>query len=102
MSIVIVGGNNSVDAHYQDIRKKSNCKSKVFTQMPADFEKNLRNPDLIVVFTEICSHKMLGTVKKSSEKSGVPVEQIISSRVSALKEFLSGIKGGNYVRTRKT
>ena len=102
MSIVIAGRNNSVATHYQDLRKKSNHKSKVFTQMPAGFENQLGNPDLIVVFTEICSHKMLGTVKKSSAKSGVPVEQIISSSVSALKEFLSGIKGGNYVRTRKT
>ena len=39
---------------------------------------------LLVVFTEICSNKMPGTVKKSSAKSGVPVEQIIGSSVSAL------------------
>ena len=31
MSIVIAGGNNSVAAHCQDIRRKSNHKSKVFT-----------------------------------------------------------------------
>jgi hypothetical protein len=99
MSIVIVGGNDRMVARYLDICKSFNYKSKVFTQMPADFENKLGTPDLMVVFTGTCSHKMLGTVKKSSEKNGVPVKHVHSSSVSALKQLLSGIKERNYVRS---
>ena len=90
MSIVIVGGNDRMAACYQDICKAFNYKSKVFTQMPADFVNKLGTPDLMVVFTETCFHKMLGAVKKSSEKNGVPVERVHSSSASALKQLLSG------------
>ena len=88
MSIVIVGGNDRMATRYQDICKSFNHKSKVFTQMPAD-----------LVFTGTWSHKMLGAVKKSSEKNGVPVEHVHSSSVSALKQLLTDIKGKKYVRT---
>jgi hypothetical protein len=99
MSIVIVGGNDRMATRYQDICKSFNHKSKVFTQMPADFENKLGTPDLMVVFTGTCSHKMLGAVKKSSEKNGVPVEHVHSSSVSALKQLLTDIKGRKYVRS---
>lgn len=38
----------------------------------------------------------------SSGENGVLIEHSHSWGVGALKEFLSGIKGGNYVRNRKT
>jgi hypothetical protein len=99
MSIVIVGGNDRMATRYQDICKSFNFKSKVFTQMPADFENKLGFPDLMVVFTGTCSHKMLGGVKSRSEKYGIPVEHVHSSSVTALKQLLSGLKGKNYVRS---
>ena len=77
---------------YQDICKQYKWKSKVFTQMPADFENKLGCPDLMVVFTGTCSHKMLKGVKARSEKHGIPVEHVHSSSVSALKQLLSSIK----------
>ena len=39
MSIVVVGGNDRMATRYKDICKSFKCKAKVFTQMPADFEK---------------------------------------------------------------
>jgi hypothetical protein len=74
---------------YQDICKSYRMKSKVFTQMPADFENKIGSPDLVIVFTGTCSHKMLGGVKKHTEKSGTPVRHLHSSSVSALKNLLS-------------
>ena len=41
MSIVIVGGNDRMATRYKDICKSFHFKSKVFTQMPADFENKL-------------------------------------------------------------
>ena len=92
MSIVIVGGNDRMATRYQDICKTFNFKSKVFTQMPADFENKLGYPDLMVVFTGTCSHKMLGCVKSRSEKHGIPVVHVHSSSVSALKQLLATYK----------
>ncbi len=88
MSIVIVGGNDRMATRYSDVCKSYNFKAKVFTQMPTDFESKIGNPDLIAVFTGTCSHKMLGGVKRRSEKQGIPVRHINSSSVSALKQFL--------------
>lgn len=88
MSVVIVGGNDRMATRYKDICSSYNCRSKVFTQMPADFESKLGSPDLVIVFTGTCSHKMLGGVKKHSERSGTPVRHLHSSSVSALKDLL--------------
>jgi len=89
MSVVIVGGNDRMAGRYKDICAAKGCKSKVFTQMPADFENKIGSPDLVIVFTGTCSHKMLGCVKKHTEKSGTPVRHLHSSGVSALKDLLS-------------
>ena len=89
MSVVIVGGNDRMAARYKDICAESGCKSKVFTQMPADFENKIGSPDLVIVFTGTCSHKMLGSVKKHSVRLGTPVKHLHSSSASALKELLS-------------
>ena len=101
MSIVIVGGNDRMATRYSDICKSYNCKAKVFTQMPGDFESKIGNPDLIAVFTGTCSHKMLGGVKRSSEKRGIPVKHINSSSASALKRMLDELGDGKNVGKRK-
>ncbi|MBR7083935.1 MAG: DUF2325 domain-containing protein [Oscillospiraceae bacterium] len=88
MSIVIVGGNDRMATRYQDICKSFNFKSKVFTQMITNLENKIGFPDLMVVFTGTCSHKMLGCVRSRSEKHGIPVKHIHSSSVSALKKLL--------------
>ena len=91
MSIVIVGGNDRMATRYQDVCKSFKIKSKVFTQMPSDFENKLGTPDMMLVFTGTCSHKMLCRVKSRSEKYGIPVKHVHSSSVSALKNLLHDI-----------
>ena len=44
MSVVVIGGNDCMATRYKDICKGYNCKAKVFTQMPSDFENKLGNP----------------------------------------------------------
>ena len=89
MSVVVVGGNDRMATRYKEICKQFNCKAKVFTQMPADFENKLGTPDLMVVFTSTCSHKMVISVNQKSEKHNIPVARIHSASVSALKTVLS-------------
>ena len=88
MSIVVVGGNDRMATRYKDICRSYNCKAKVFTQMPSDFENKLGTPDLMVVFTNTCSHKMVGHVNSRSQKNNIPVVKIHSASVSALKSVL--------------
>ncbi len=88
MSVVVVGGNDRMATRYKDICKSYKCKAKVFTQMPADFENQLGTPDLMVVFTNTCSHKMVTRVNQKSQKHAIPVERIHNASVNALRSVL--------------
>ena len=88
MSIVLVGGNDRMATRYKDICKSYNCKAKVFNHMTSDFENKHGCPDLMVVFTNTCSHKMVRSVNQKSEKHDIPVARIHSASVSALKSIL--------------
>ena len=57
MSVVIVGGHDRMVAQYKKICKSYNCKAKVFTQMAAGMDKQIGQPDLLVLFTNTVSHK---------------------------------------------
>ena len=48
MSVVIVGGHDRMVCYYKKICKQYRCKAKVFTQMPADLNKKIGTPDLLV------------------------------------------------------
>lgn len=88
MSVVVIGGNDCMAARYKDICRSYKCKAKVFTQMPSDFENKLGYPDLMVVFTNTCSHKMVNIVNRRSQKLDIPVARIHSASASALKSVL--------------
>ncbi|MBE6901259.1 MAG: DUF2325 domain-containing protein [Ruminococcaceae bacterium] len=89
MSVVVVGGNDRMATRYKEICKSYSCKAKVFTQMPADFNSKLGNPDLMVVFTNTCSHKMVNSVDQRSSKLDIPVVKIHNASANALKTVLS-------------
>lgn len=75
-------------ARYKDICEEYSCKAKVFTKMPSDFESKLGMPDLMVVFTSTCSHKMVNSVNRKSRKHRIPVARVHSASASALKNIL--------------
>ncbi len=89
MSVVVVGGNDRMSTRYKEICKEYDCKAKVFTQMPADFENKLGVPDLVIVFTNTVSHKMVISVNQKAEKHNFPVAKIHSASASALKSVLA-------------
>lgn len=88
MSIVIVGGNDRMSSRYVEICKKYKCKAKVYIKMPTDFDSKIGNPDLVVVFTNACSHKLLNGVKQNANKKDLLVEMVHSASVSALEKTL--------------
>lgn len=88
MCVVIVGGHDRMVCTYKEICKKYKCKSKVFTQMPTNMKSLIGSPDLLVLFTNTVSHKMVENAVKAGEKSGVKIVRSHSSSACALKSIL--------------
>lgn len=89
MSVVIVGGHDRMHCQYKEICKKYGCKCKVFTQCPANFQNQIGNPDMIIVFTKTVAHKMLNVASKQAEKTGSVIHHCHSSSACALNQVLS-------------
>ena len=85
MSIVIIGGHDRMVRQYETICKKHNCKAKIFTQMPSCLNKKIGNPDLVVLFTNTVSHKM---VRCEAKNKNIEVVRSHSSSQAALTEIL--------------
>lgn len=66
---------------YKKVCKNYNCKAKVFTQMAANLSKQIGNPDVIVLFTNTVSHKM---VRCAVEEAGTDT-QVVRSHTSSQK-----------------
>ena len=59
MSIVIIGGNERMVCQYTDICKDYGYKAKVFPKENGAIRKKIGCPDLMVLFTNTVSHKMV-------------------------------------------
>lgn len=88
MSVVIVGGHDRMAAKYKQICKKYNYKAKVFTQMSADLNKQIGSPDLMVLFTNTVSHKMIKTAVDEARKCDTEIVRCHTSSANALNEIL--------------
>lgn len=88
MSVVIIGGNDRMHFQYKTICNKYNYKAKIFTQMPSDLKNRIGNPDLIVLFTNTVSHKMIIAATQKAEKSKINIEKCHSSSSSALEKII--------------
>ncbi len=88
MSIVIVGGHDRMVAQYKNVCKGYKCKVKVFTQMRADFGKQIGDPDLLVLFTNTVSHKMVKKALDEVDSSRTNVIRCHTSSKNALTEIL--------------
>lgn len=91
MSVVIVGGHDRMVSQYKKICRGHNCKAKVFTQMPAKMGRQIGNPDLIILFTNTVSHKMMHPAVAEAEKCSAKVVRCHTSSGSALHEILDKI-----------
>lgn len=90
MSVVIVGGHDRMVCKYKEICKKHKCKAKIFTQMPANFKTMIGKPDLLILFTNTVSHKMVVSALQAVEKQNTIIKRCHSSSAYALKEILEG------------
>ena len=73
MSVVIIGGNECMSRKYTDICQEHGCKAKVFPKETGPLEKKIGSPDLMILFTNTVSHKMIQGAMKAAKKNSVPV-----------------------------
>ena len=88
MSIVLVGGHDRMHDEYKEICSRRGHRVKVYTQMPARFDKAIGNPDGIVLFTSTVSHKMIHTAVKEAKKKNIKVLRSHSSSATSLEDVL--------------
>ena len=88
MSVVIVGGHDRMVCQYMKICKNYKCKAKIFTQMPSCLNKKIGNPDLVVLFTNTVSHKMVRCAVSEAKNKNIEVVRSHSSSQAALNEIL--------------
>lgn len=89
MSVVIVGGNERMITQYKDICKDYGYKAKVFAKMTTDFKKKIGNPDLIILFTNTVSHKLVHSAVQEGERCNAAILRCHSSSSCALKKALA-------------
>ena len=76
---------------YKKICKEHRCKAKVFTHMEGDLEKKIGNPDLIIIFTNTVSHKMVRCAVTEASKKSTDIIRCHSSSGSALNGILDEV-----------
>ena len=88
MSVVIIGGNERMVCQYTDICKDYGCKAKVFPKEHSSVKKKIGNPDLMILFTNTVSHKMVITASQEAKKNNIPIARIHTSSATALRSVL--------------
>ncbi len=88
MSIVIVGGNERMTRQYKDLCEEYNCNAKVFTKMHDGLKNKIGSPDMLVLFTNTTSHKMIQCALTETKGLDMIIERSHSSSMSALRNIL--------------
>ncbi len=89
MSVVIVGGNECMARKYVDICNEYQCSAKVFCKMRDGLKNKVGSPDLLVLFTNTTSHKMVKCALSEVKGTDVTIARSHSSSASALRNILT-------------
>lgn len=87
MSVVIVGGNECMIRQYKNLCSEYQCKAKVYSKMSGGL-KDIGTPDLLVLFTNTVSHKMIRCALSETKGQNVRIARSHTSSISALKNIL--------------
>lgn len=89
MSVVIVGGNECMVCQYEKICKAHGHSVKVFAKEKGGLRKKLGSPDLMILFTNTVSHKMVKTAVDTAKRNNISIARLHSSSASALDNLLA-------------
>ena len=87
MSVVIVGGNECMVRQYKNLCSEYQCKAKVYPKMSGGL-KDIGTPDLLVLFTNTVSHKMIRCALSETKGRNVRIARSHTISISALKDIL--------------
>ena len=93
MSVVIVGGHDRMVCQYKKICKNYHCRAKIFTQMSGNLKEMIGSPDLLILFTNTVSHKMVRCAVSEAEKCHADIVRCHTSSGAALNEILENVCG---------
>ena len=89
MSVEIIGGHDRMVCQYKKLCKEYKCKAKVFTQMASNLREQIGKPDLIILFTNTVSHKMVKCAVEQAERGNINIVRCHTSSSNALTEILA-------------
>lgn len=101
MSVVIVGGNECMVREYIDLCSDYNCRAKVFCKMRDGLKSKVGSPELMILFTNTTSHKMVKHALNEVKGRSTKVERCHSSSLSALRNILDKHIGEGSVCLKK-
>ena len=76
---------------YKKICRGYRCRAKVFTQMSGNLKDQIGSPDLLILFTNTVSHKMVRCAVNEAEKCNADIIRCHTSSGAALKEILGKV-----------
>ncbi len=88
MSVAIIGGNERMARQYEEICKEHNWEASIFTK-PKGMKSKKGKPDMVILFTNTVSHKMIEMAKASFMAHNPVVVRSHSSSASSLKKILT-------------
>ena len=88
MSVVILGGNECMVRQYKDLCKEFQCSAKVISKMTGTLKNRLGSPDLLVMFTDTISHKMVRSAMNEIKGQSPVIARSKSSSMAALRNIL--------------
>lgn len=96
MGVIIVGGNECMTRQYLCV--EYNCKAKIYPKMTSAL-KNIGTPDLLVLFTNTASHKMIRSALEQTKGRAVKIVRSHTSSANSLRTILrdNTTKGDSYV-----
>ena len=72
---------------YKDLCREYRCKAKVYPKMSGGL-KNIGSPDLMVLFTNTISHKMVRCALSETRGGSTKIARSHTSSMAALKSIL--------------
>lgn len=88
MSVVIIGGNECMERSYRELCRKHGCRTKVFCKYKTGMGDRIGEADLMILFTNTVSHKMVQSAL-SSVKPQTQIVRTHTSSMASLKKILS-------------
>jgi hypothetical protein len=82
-----------MECQYADICKSYGCKAKIFTKEKGAMRKKLGSPDLLILFTNTVSHRMVIGAVQEAKRNHIPIARVHTSSAAALRGVLSDYVG---------